>query len=264
VLEGFGFTNMRIRAKTLLLAGTFLCLAAVNAYPQGRPAGPPAFEVASIKLSDPNKPVEPPQILHGSFRATDRVFGLIMLAFNLNRQWVEGGPDWIERDRYEIAAKGDTSAGPDEIKLMLQSLLSQRFQLKYHREGKTLAGYALTVDPKKGMLAKISAEGTPRDGRGAIQVDTNGMEARGVSMKLLCRFLSSIALSGPVVDNTGLDGIYDYKLLYDDPNVSAASAEPAQYGSIFAALQTIGLRLTSAKVPISVLHIDSIERPSGN
>jgi uncharacterized protein (TIGR03435 family) len=263
-LEALDEPMMRHRATTLLLAGILLSLAAVEAHAQVRTSAPPAFEVASIRLDDSNKAIEPLQIGHGSFRANSHVSGLITLAFNLDRQWVEGGPDWIDRERYEIVAKGDVSAGPDEIKRMLQSLLTERFQLKFHRESKTVAGYALTVDPKKGMLAKESDEGTPRDGKGAIQVDSNGIETRGTSMTLLCRYLSSIALKSPVVDNTGLTGIYDFKLLFDDPDVSAASTEPAQYGSIYAALPQIGLKLTPAKVPIDVLHIDSIERPSGN
>jgi uncharacterized protein (TIGR03435 family) len=83
-------------------------------------------------------------------------------------------------------------------------------------------------------------------------------------MKLLCEFLSLAVLKRPAVDNTGLHGIYDFRLRYDDPNVSATATEPAQNGDVFSALQGIGLKLTSAKVPVNVLHIDSVERPSGN
>jgi uncharacterized protein (TIGR03435 family) len=187
---------------------------------------------------------------------------LITLAFNLDRRLVEGGPAWIETEWWDVAAKGDTSAGPDEIRLMLRSLLAERLQLKVHWEDRTVAGYTLAVDPKKGMLAKESAADTPQDGRGSVQVGRNGFTTHGVSMSGLCRFFS-FELGRPVVNLTGLNGIYDFTLTYDDPNVSAEKTE-AQYGSVFAAVQGVGLKLTSAKVPVHVLHIDDVQRPSGN
>jgi uncharacterized protein (TIGR03435 family) len=247
--------------RLLVFAGALLELSAVVTGQER----PPKFDVASVKPGDPNRPSTPLRIGHGSLTVKDRVIGLITLAFNLDRQLVEGGPAWIETEWWEVAAKGETSAGPDQIKLMLQSLLADRFQFKFHSESKTVSGYSLIVDPKRGMLAKESAPDTSRDGRGSIQVDSSGFRAHGTSMTLLCKFLASGAvLRGPVVDNTGLTGIYDFRLTYDDPSVPAASTEPGQYGDIFGAVQTIGLKLTSAKVPITVLHIDNVERPSGN
>ena len=219
----------------------------------------PSFDVAAIKPGDPTKPGIGLHIGHGSYSVSDRVIGLIEAAFDLDRQWIQGGADWVDREWYDVVAKGDESADPARIKLMLQSLLIGRCHLKFHRETKTVSGYSLTVDQKKGMLAKEATANGP------IQVDHNGLWARGVGMSLLCRFLSQPdGLGSPVVDNTGLKGIYEFKLSYDDPNASAASSEPGQYGSIFAALQGIGLKLTSAKVPITILHIDSVERPSEN
>ena len=248
-----------------------LWVASGGAAPQVRP---PSFEVASVKPSDPNKPSVQLHIGHGSFRVGERVIGLITLAFNLDSQSVEGVPAWIETERYDIAAKGDPSANPDQIKLMLQSLLQERFQLKFHRESKTVTGYALNVDQKKGMLAKESAEATPgmlakgsAEGTPRIApiiVGRNGITTHGASMKLLCEFLSIAVLRSPVLDNTGLHGIYDFRLMYDNPDLSAARSEPAEYGDVFSALQGIGLKLTSARVPVNVLHIDHVERPSGN
>jgi hypothetical protein len=123
-------------------------------------ARPPSFEVASVKPSDPNRPSLQLHIGTGSLRIGDRVVGLIMLAFNADPLTVAGVPAWAETERYDIAAKGDPSADPDQIKLMLQSLLAERFQLKWHRENKAVTGYDLIVDQKKGMLAKESAEST--------------------------------------------------------------------------------------------------------
>jgi uncharacterized protein (TIGR03435 family) len=259
------------RARLLSFAGIVFKVAVMLAASQERL---PTFEVASVKPSDPNKPTVQLRIGHGSYTVGDHVIGLIEFAFNLDRQMVEGGPTWIESEWWDIVAKGDTSAGPDQIKLMLQSLLAERFQLKFHREHNTVAGYALSVEPKKRMLAKKSAEKTPGmrvpgSAEGApriapIVVGRNGIKAHGVSMQHLCSFLSVGVLRSPVIDNTGLDGIYDFELMYDDWDLGAANIEPSQYGDIFSALRGMGLRLTSAKVPVDVLHIDSVERPSGN
>lgn len=242
--------------RMLLSIGMLLQLVAETA-PAQQPM--PSFEVASIKPSAPNKPSLGLHIGHGSYSVSDRVVGLIGSAFDLDRQYIEGAPDWVDREWYDVVAKGDESADPARIKLMLQSLLAERCHLKFHRETKTVTGYALRVDSKKGMLAKQATVPGP------IQVERNGLWARGISMSLLCQFLSSPGgLQSPVVDNTELNGIYEFRLLYDDPNPSATSTEPAKYGSIFAALQGIGLRLTAAKVSVTVLHIDHVDRPSEN
>jgi uncharacterized protein (TIGR03435 family) len=216
----------------------------------------PSFEVASIK------PTALPGITlrmgHGSLTVSDRVIGLIGTAFDLDRQYIEGAPDWAEREWYDVVAKGDDSADNARIKLMLQSLLLERCRLKFHRETKTMPGYALTVDAKKGLHAKETTEPGP------IQVEDDGLWARGINMSLLCRYLSRSVVQAPVVDNTALSGRYEFRLFYADPNDAAAGAEPAQNGSVFAALQEIGLKLVAAKVPVTVLHVDSVERPSQN
>jgi uncharacterized protein (TIGR03435 family) len=245
---------MRCAVRLLPIAGALLGAVATVAAPQR-----PAFEVSSIKLSDPGTMSTGRHMEHGSFRSRESVFSLVALVFDLNPETVAGGPDWVRTQLYDIAAKGDSSAGPGQIKLMIQTLLEDRFHLKFHREDKMLAGYELTVDARKGKSPTPSKEGTPRDGMGSIQVDANGFGTRGASMKSVSRFLWWGVFQRPVVDRTGLDGIYDFELKYDDPNSSGD-----QYGSIFAAFQGIGLKLSAANVPVSVLHIDSVERPSEN
>ena len=239
-----------------LVCASLLLLSSSQRAPAQEPR--PSFEVASIKPNDPTRPGLGFHIGHGSYTVSDRLVGLIGAAFDLARQYIDGAPDWADRDQYDVVAKGDESADQARIKLMLQSLLADRRHLKFHRETRMVSGYSLTADPKKGMLAKEAHEpGLP------MFVETNGLRARGTSMSQLCRFLSGPGLWTPVADNTGLTGIYEFRLFYNDPDNSTASSAP-QYGSIFAALPRIGLKLASGKVPVTILHIDNLERPSQN
>jgi uncharacterized protein (TIGR03435 family) len=71
------------------------------------------------------------------------------------------------------------------------------------------------------------------------------------------------ALDSPVVDLTNLKGNYGITLIYDTATVTGTSASSEnQYGSIYNVLQQVGLKLVRAKVPLNVLHIDSVSRPS--
>ena len=70
---------------------------------------------------------------------------LIRIAYGVSPDQVEGGPNWIDQEHYEVAAKADGAADTPQLLLMLQTLLTERFQLQFHRETKTMSGYALVV-----------------------------------------------------------------------------------------------------------------------
>jgi uncharacterized protein (TIGR03435 family) len=145
--------------------------------------------------------------------------------------------------------------------LMVQRLLADRFQLKVHHEMKEFAVYEL-----------VAAKGGPKLKEGADR-PTNGIERRaghfdayGTSMGQLAAQLTSV-LDRPVVDKTGIEGFFDFKLDYaeaelqPDPN----PAPNAAAADIFAAIQEqLGLKLETTKAPIDVLVVDKIEKPTEN
>ena len=232
------------------------------------------FGVASIKPSDRNRPSPPFRIGPASLTNTGTLKHLIMLAYEIKdpdyRAAVLGGPDWTQSEFYDVEARADTPSSPHEIKVMLQALLADRFQLKLHRETKIMSGYALTVD-KSGAKLPPPNSGVPPDSTGTIQMGGGELWSRGATMDIFTGALR-LELGSPVVNETNIEGHYDFKVqleegnaeLTERPDDSSAPIRPEPAVSIFTALRQLGLKLDSRKLPIEVFVIDSAERPSAN
>ncbi|MGB6943658.1 MAG: TIGR03435 family protein [Bryobacteraceae bacterium] len=255
-----------------------------TAFAQEAPSSRPAFEVASIRPADPSGRGQF-QLLPGGtviMRAVTLRL-LIQQSYDVRDFQISGGPAWMGSERYDITAKpgntGDQRASSlDQMRLRLQALLADRFQLKLHRETKELPVFALVVardGPKlKERPANSGEQGHLRRGRGQLI----GQQA---SMHLLVLTLSR-QLGRPVLDQTGLQGSYDFELNWtpDTPAGPAVRQEPGgnpgpgpdqsptpdQNGpAIFTALQEqLGLKLESTKGPVEVLVIDAAEKASEN
>jgi uncharacterized protein (TIGR03435 family) len=234
-------------------------------------AGPPAFEVASIKPS-----LEPPGSVVGIFESKGRISAknvtlkrCVRGAYDVLEPQIIGGPKWVDQDRYYIEAKATVPAGDHELMLMLQTLLADRFKLVLHREQRTIPGYRLVLG-KGGLRAQASAPD-----RGSVGHSQRGrIEAEGCTMAQLALKLAEV-LQQPVLDATGVAGRFDLKLEWtpDDMQAKAPSAderagnapEAGAGPSVFAALQEqLGLKLELGKIPAQVLVIDSAEKPSEN
>jgi uncharacterized protein (TIGR03435 family) len=248
----------------------------------------PSFEVASIK---PNKSGDPGiriQNHPGTFEAINvSLKFLIEFAYNINDTQLSGAAGWIDSENYNIEAKTDDvrPAGirqllsDDELerrRLMLRSLLADRFQLAIRHETKELPIYELVVAKNGSKLHE--AEAQPDDvagpgpkgrgirmGRGELIMTNNTI---GMLADALSRQLGRI-----VTDGTGLRGSYDFTLKWtpgenEDQMVKAADARSAPDGagpSIFTAIQEqLGLKLESKKGPVDILVIEHVEPPSAN
>jgi uncharacterized protein (TIGR03435 family) len=216
----------------------------------------PEFEVASIKPS-PDSSSNNSTGNSGSGRLLMSNVTLkraVMGAYRLGKNEVVGGPDWFDSDRWVIQAKADHPAGDSEMMQMLQTLLAERFQLKTHRENRPMNAFILEV-AKGGHKLKLSTAEGARTGN-----SRGGLDAQHMTM---VRFAEVLARQTdlPVVDRTGLDGAYDFKLEW-----TLDADRPAKDGpALPTALQEqLGLRLRAEKVPIEVLVIDSASRPSAN
>jgi uncharacterized protein (TIGR03435 family) len=231
------------------------------------------FEVASVKPSKPGaaggiiKPLPGGQ----TYIATNAPVKLmIKLMFHLNDQQISGGPGWLENDLYDVEAKADGPHTIDELHVMFQNLLIDRFKLKFHKETRMLPAYELVVD-KSGP--KLTENTSPE--HFDIPVNPAGfgkLDATHCSMSYFSWLLSQ-RLSRPVIDQTGLGRFYDFKLEYTPelPPGSAARPEaaanlpPTNGPDIFTALrEQLGLKLESHKGPVEVMVIDHVERPSEN
>ena len=231
------------------------------------------FEVASIKPSKPGadgggiKPLPGGQ----TYVATNVPVKLIIkLMFHLNDRQISGGPGWLETDLYDVEAKADGPHTIDELHVMFQNLLVDRFKLQFHKEMRTLPAYELVVD-KSG--AKLPENHSPEHFDIPVRPTGFGkLEATHCSMSYFSWILSQ-RLDRPVIDQTGLAQFYDFKLewtpepppgLAGRPDV-AANLPPTNGPDIFTALrEQLGLKLDSRKGPVEVMVIDNVERPSEN
>jgi uncharacterized protein (TIGR03435 family) len=227
-----------------------------------RAQSPPAFEVASIKPDTSN--------MGGPFRIGPNILSMrASLKTMVEQAWeaefyqIDGGPEWEHTELFDVEAKAAGEASPHQIRLMLQTLLADRFQLKLHRETRTMAGYVLSAD-KGGPKLPPALTSVPEGSDGRIQVG-GGIWAFGATMKLLARALS-LQMGQPVLDQTKVEGNYDFRLRFDDvsPEIAATSTTGVPLGSVFGALREIGLKLEARKVPIEMVVIGSAERPSPN
>jgi len=242
----------------------------------------PTFEVASVKASDPNPQnsvlvgmaADPSRVRYANITLRDCIRG----AFR-TRDFQIVGPDWMANARFEIDAKLPAGASTDKIPEMLQALLADRFKLTTRRETKEMAVYALLVGnggPKlKPTEVKID-EKTPlamgTDGKPRAMVSFGGtasaITVNAPSASLLTFVgVTSRFTARPIVDLTGIDGLYDFTLTFA-PEVSTgmpgglredpAGADPAP--SISDAVKKYGLRIESRKMPIEMLVVTNIER----
>jgi uncharacterized protein (TIGR03435 family) len=235
-----------------------------------------AFEVATIKPT-------PSDWLHGRYMMMQTthqfvaknftVKMLIAGAYNLTKDAVSGGPAWTDDDHYDILASTPGEARParDAQMAMLRTLIGERFKLTFHREPKELAVYALTI-AKNG--SKLKAGTTPVDTSqdlvGVVFPDHIRLPGHNASTGQLASFLQRVVLDRPVVDETGLEGRYDFELEWtqDSNQFGGEVPKPPQEADkpdIFAALQEeLGLRLRASRGTVQTLVIDKVERPTAN
>ncbi len=235
------------------------------------PDAQPAFEVATIKSSSPDAQRSFISMGRGDsnlFSSSNHtVKQLIAFAYLLHSSQVIGGPAWAENDRYDIMGKPDAQGLPNiaQFQGMVRKLLNDRFGLTFHREKKILAVYTMTIAKGGGKIPKSEnssiypvfwgANGPP----GALAI-------RNMSMTSFAEYVQSRFLDKPVIDQTGLDGRYDFQLHWQ-PGLSAdlppSDVEPLP--DIFTAFQQqLGLKLQATRAAADTLVIDKVEKPAAN
>jgi uncharacterized protein (TIGR03435 family) len=227
-------------------------------------AAPSEFEVASVK---PVKPGGPHGVWTDGSPNQIRMLGmslkqLIDFGYGV-RGYQVTGPDWIDSERYDVIAKvpSDAAALPEEarwvaIHQMTQALLAERFKVTLHRETKPLPVYALVV-AKNGP--KIRELGPDPGDNVKVNRSKGHLSAEQMPMSQFVSILAS-QLDRPVVDQTGIKGVFDVKLDWT-PEPTAVNDKP----DLFIAVQEqLGLKLEATKSSIEMLVIDHVERPSEN
>lgn len=214
-----------------------------------------AFEAASIKLNTSGSGSSGSRGNRTQVLFTNvPLRRLILRAYGI-QDFELVGPDWMANVKFDIAAKYPPGeATNDQRNLMLQTLLAQEFHLAVHRETKEMSAYALVV-AKNGPKLEASKEVGD-----STNTNRGRFEDSAVSMAGLARQLAQ-QLEHPVVDKTGLTGVYTLKLEWTPDEQPGSSAEPALGPSIFTALQDqLGLKLQTQKLPVEIIVVDRVDR----
>ena len=288
------------------MKATLLIAAVSSVWLQAQPASPPAkpkFDVVSIKPCKPGVPnggdSSPGRLSIGCALLADVDHtGLIQQAFNRYADGgltstkiipIEGGPDWIHSERFEIDAKSDSH--PSILMMlgpMMQAILEDRFQLRVHRETRQGPVYELApgkgspkLNPFQDRSCTPVAVGHPLPPLASGQhycrnvVGPGSVDFEGGTLSMLAGLLNLI-LDRPVIDKTGIANYFEIHLKFSpddtapfrpsttDPGEPAADRARDAPGIFQAIQEQLGLRLVPAKGPMDVLVIDHVERPSEN
>jgi uncharacterized protein (TIGR03435 family) len=237
---------------------------------------PPArltFEVAAIHSSSPDARggiVRPLPNGTGYQVQNMTVKTMMSVMYRVPARQIMGGPDWFGTELFDVEAKADGSYDIERLHTMFQNLLADRFGLKFHIETKQGPVFALVVD-KSGL--KMKQDGTEGDLKIPITPTGPGeFTGKKVPIPYLCWFLGQQLADDPrpVIDRTGLKGVYDFKLSFAPqlPQGVPADAVPPEVlnrPTLKDALQEeLGLRLDSDKGPVELYVVERVEKPSAN
>ena len=226
----------------------------------------PAFAVATIHPSAAAVQFEhdgKTEFLTDTLRMQDvMVSTCIKLAYHVQDSQIVG-PAWIGDDRFDITAKSDSPTGEAAMRLMLQTLLADRFHLTFHHEQREMKALIFTAAPGGPRLAPAAnPDATP-----FRQNSANGTIAKSMPIGDFIDFLSG-PLQMPAVDHTGLTGKYDFNLDFTPYLPDAKNMGPDRPDAVAilkAALHDeLGLNMDGGKTQVEMLIVDHVEKPSAN
>ena len=276
--------------------------------------GPPVdpnlrFEVAAIKpLSETGSGILM-RMTPGRFESSVPIGVLLRQALQKPDYQIVGAPGWLDTTRYSITAKAPDGTPPTAMSVLLANLLKDRFQMATHLETREQPIYHLVVAREDGRLGpdlqptsaecqaiiaeRITATQAAAAGRGGppslpafpgpndplpcgfVRIPPGLVAGSGRTIAELARGTLSDLTGRPVIDKTGLTGLYDFTLKYASelgrtagplgllpPGALAPVIDP-EAPSLFVALQEqLGLKLENARGPVEVVVIDGFERPT--
>jgi uncharacterized protein (TIGR03435 family) len=263
----------RFRRPALIraVAGTGLTLLALNALGQQEPA--PAFEVTSVKLAPQDFRQRSGRFgcsTGGGFAAGSMTLtAIIRFAYRVEYFQILGGQAWAADERFEVEGRpstpvsGTSSVIEDQCRLKLQSLLRERFKLVLRRESREIPAYALMVDKNEPKINKVANSDTAVNGPGftlnGTPMQMFDPKLTGWSMQQLAQALGIAGLERPVVDRTGLEGIYKIALDFQRRDTTGDGVDATT-----AVREQLGLRLESSTARFEMLVIDHVQKPDPN
>ena len=257
--------------KLRLAALASLCATGVLLAQQ--PPGP-SFDAVSIKINRSGAQGGSSKGQPGRYVGVNvTLMRLVRLAYRPIEEF-DGGPEWKEREHFDVEAVTNTNPSQEQMLAMLRTLLAERFKLRVHTETRALPVYELRLDRTDGRLGAgltrvadacppplpaAADAATPRI-RCGFTVQDGVLKGTGT----LANIASELMVAGRrTVDRTALAGVYSIDLRWSPDNTAGLPADaPPEIAT--AVREQTGLRLHAATAPTEVLVIDSAERPEDN
>lgn len=248
--------------RPITIAG-LIGLVSQAALGQLQPA-PLAFEVVSVKPSQSGGPRSTVRAQDGNLTGRNVTLKQLMAYANNIPSYLFFGPDWIETDGYDVTAIAKNSLSVTELRLMLRTLLEDRFKLKTHRETKEISAYWLVIaegGPKLRDPQEEESFNSSLAGKSPFRPGFAGL----FSNKSLPEFAERLGrpMDRPLLDRTGIQGRYWFQLEWaDEPDQAGRQYLLVGTKLLTALREQVGLTIEEGNVAAEIVMIDSAERPS--
>ncbi len=236
--------------------------------------GEPEFEVATIKPSDPSRCCAQGWGRNGRHFTTLNMSlrYAVQWAWRLNPKQLAGGPPWLDGARFDIVGEIDGDGVPNDHqwRVAAQKLLIERFQLQLHHEKREMPAFAL-------VIARGGPKLTPGDGNvkahqtmglGGAPGQTMWVFGVNASIDDFVGELGRVVVDRPIVDQTGLTGVYNMRFQFSRENADALGMtelpDTAPPNLLNVLPQQLGLSLKGTKAMVDVVVIDHAEMPEAN
>jgi uncharacterized protein (TIGR03435 family) len=240
------------------------------------PTGPAKFEVASIRKSKPGTAALGVQPAPGGRRYVGTALPLrsyLYVAWQVRTEQISGGPGWLDSEPYDLNAEAEQPSSIEQLHIMLQNALTERFNLQFHHEFKEMAAYVLTVDDDGPKNLKLHPAAPGQDFL-ITQITERVVHAKWTAHCASLVFFTwrlSPWLERPILNQTGLKGCFDFELTFttdlprgiEDGQLLNGIAVDASGPTIHQALPAqLGLKLEGKRASVDTLVIDRAERPA--
>jgi len=256
------------------ISGAVFITAALATAQTFAPTGPLGFEVASIKRSRPGAAESGIRPAPGGRRylGTESLRSYLYVAYQVRPEQIVGGQRWVDSELYDLNAEAEKPSSIEDLHIMLQNLLTERFKLRFHYEAKEMQAYVLTA----GNNGPKNLKAHPNAGGGDVilqrtvdQMVHEKWSAHCASMDFFVwRF--SAWLEQPLINRTGFAGCFDFELSFtrelrgvQDGQLVDGVPVDTSGPTMYQALQSqLGLKLESRRAPVDTMVIDYAERPT--
>jgi uncharacterized protein (TIGR03435 family) len=256
--------------RRILSCLALLALLSHNAFGQS-----PAFDVADVHISAKTTyaGMSGGALRGGRYELRHAsMVELIGTAYGIDTEKVLGGPSWLEFDRFDVIAKTPSATSADNLKLMLQAFLSERFNLVVHTDTKTVPAFVLSLGKGKPKLKEPEGAGVPGCQSPPVPAapgatPLNFLSCHNITMEAFAQVLHDNAgayVTTIAVDQTGLKGGWDFDFKWTSRGLLSQAGSDGI--SLFDAVdKQLGLKLEAGKIAVPVLVVDSVsQKPKPN